>query len=173
MSQLLKRVGIHYKRGRDHVQSPDPYYQAKIEEISALKQRLEEHQGKEILLYLDELTYDRQSSLARAYEEAGEARPHAQRSLSSNTATRVVGTLDAFSGQVLVQSGSKIGIKQLVSFYQTVRHTYPEAQRIWIVLDNWPVHFPGRCPGRDFCPRKRPFRSRVPPIGFRRPVLQR
>jgi DDE superfamily endonuclease len=141
MSQLLKRVGIHYKRGRDHVHSPDPYYQAKIEEISALKKRLEEYQGKEILLYLDELTYYRQPSLARAYEEAGETRPYAQRSLSSNTVTRVVGTLDAFSGRVLFQSGSKIGIKQLVSFYQTVRHTYPEAQRIWIVLDNWPVHF--------------------------------
>lgn len=50
MSQLLKRVGIHSKRGRDHVQSPDPSYQAKIEEISALKKRLEEYQGKEILL---------------------------------------------------------------------------------------------------------------------------
>ncbi len=28
-----------------------------------------------------------------------------------------------------------------MSFYQTVRHTSPEAQRIWIVLENWPVHF--------------------------------
>ena len=141
MSQLLQRLGIHYKRGRDHVHSPDPYYQAKIDEISALKKRLEEHQGKEILLYLDELTYYRQPSLARAYEEAGEARPHAQRSLASNTASRVVGTLDAFSGRVLFQSGSKVGIKQLVHFYQQVRQAYPQAQRIWIVLDNWPVHF--------------------------------
>ncbi len=141
MSQLLQRLGIHYKRGRDHVHSPDPYYQARIDEISALKKRLEEHQGKEILLYLDELTYYRQPSLARGYEEAGEARPHAQRSLLSNTVTRVVGTLDAFCGRVLFQSGSKVGIKQLVNFYQQVRQAYPQAQRIWIVQDNWPVHF--------------------------------
>jgi hypothetical protein len=141
MSQLLQRVGIHYKRGRDHVHSPDPFYQTKVDAIQALKERVQQMQGQEILLYLDELTYYRQPSLACGYEEAGEARPYAQRSLASNTATRVVGTLDALSGRVLFQSGSKVGIKQLVHFYQHVRQAYQEAQRIWIVLDNWPVHF--------------------------------
>jgi hypothetical protein len=52
-----------------------------------------------------------------------------------------VGALDALSGRVLFQSGSKVGIKQLVHFYQHVRHASPQTQRIWIVLDNWPVHF--------------------------------
>jgi hypothetical protein len=92
MSQLLKRVGIHDKRGREHVHRPDPFYQAKIDAISALKKEVEQKQSQEVFLYLDELTYYRQPSLARAYEEAGEARPYAQRSLLSNTATRVVGT---------------------------------------------------------------------------------
>jgi hypothetical protein len=141
MSQLLQRVGIHYKRGRDQVHSPDPFYQTKVDAIQELKERVQQIQGQEILLYLDELTYYRQPSLARGYEEAGEARPYAQRSLASNTATRVVGTLDALSGRVLFQSGSKVGIKQLVHFYQHVRQAYQEAHRIWIVLDNWPVHF--------------------------------
>ena len=141
MSQLLQRLGIHYKRGRDHVHSPDPFYQAKIDEISALKERMQSQQSLEVLLYLDELTYDRQPSVACAYEEAGEARPHAQRSLLSNTATRVVGTLDALSGRVLFQSGCKVGIKELVHFYQHVRQAYPQAQRIWVVQDNWPIHF--------------------------------
>jgi DDE superfamily endonuclease len=141
MSQLLQRLGIHYKRGRDHVHSPDPFYLAKTEAISALKKQVQADQAQEVLLYLDELTYYRQPSLARGYEAAGTARPHAQRSLASNTATRVVGTLDALCGRVLFQSGSKVGIKELVTFYQQVRHAYQEAHRIWIVLDNWPVPF--------------------------------
>jgi DDE superfamily endonuclease len=141
MSQLLQRLGIHYKRGRDYVHSPDPFYQAKVDEIKALKERMQTKHGLEVLLYLDELTYYRQPSLACAYEEAGVARPYAQRSLASNTVTRVVGALDAFSGRVLFQSGSKVGIKHLVHFYQHVRQAYPQTQRIWIVLDNWPVHF--------------------------------
>lgn len=141
MSQLLERLDIHYKRGQEHVHSPDPFYQAKLAEIKALKQRLEEHQGQEFLLYLDELTYYRQPSVARGYELAGAAGPQAQRSLASNTATRVVGTLDALDGRVLFQSGSKVGIQELVQFYRQVREAYPEAQRIWIVQDNWPIHF--------------------------------
>jgi DDE superfamily endonuclease len=141
MSQLLQRLGIHYKRGRDYVHSPDPFYQAKVDEIKALKERMQTKQGQEVLLYLDELTYYRQPSLARAYEEAGAARPQAQRSLLSNTATRVVGTLEAFTGRVLFQSGSKVGIKELVRFYQTVHQAYPLAQRLWVVQDNWPIHF--------------------------------
>jgi hypothetical protein len=56
MSQLVQRLGIHYQRGRDHVQSPDPFYQAKMEEIKALKERMQRQQSLEVLLYLDELT---------------------------------------------------------------------------------------------------------------------
>jgi hypothetical protein len=40
MSQLLQRLGIHYKRGRDHVHRPDPFSQAKVEEIKALLERM-------------------------------------------------------------------------------------------------------------------------------------
>jgi hypothetical protein len=160
---------MHYKRGRDPVHRPDACSQTKIDAIQALKERVQQMQGQEILLSLDELTSYRQPSVARAYEAAGEARPHAERSLASNTARRGVGTRDALSGRVRFQSGSKVGIKQLVHLYQHVRQAYQEAQRIWIVLDHWPVHFPGRCPGRAFCPRTRPLRSRIPPIGWHSP----
>src|SRR5205823_13473442 len=92
-------------------------------------------------LSLDELTYYRQPRLPSTYEEVGRMQPLAARSWCSNTATRVVGTLDGHSGRVLFQSGSKVGVKELVAFYQQVRAAYPEVQRIWIVQDNWPVHF--------------------------------
>lgn len=141
LSQLLWRLGIHYKRARDHVHSPDPCYQAKLDYIEALKQRVEQSQGREVRLYLDELTYYRQPSLSWGYEQAGEARPLAERSQRSNTPTRVVATLQAGSGRVLFQSGSKVGIPQLVSFYQQVRDSYPQAERLWVVQDNWPIHF--------------------------------
>lgn len=141
LSQLLRRLGIHYKRGQDHVHSPDPQYEAKLAHIEALKQRVKQAQDREALLYLDELTYYRQPSLAAAYELGGEARPLAERSLLSNTATRVVGTLDAFSGRVLSHSGAKVGIKALVDFYQQLHAAYPQAQRLWVVQDNWPIHF--------------------------------
>jgi hypothetical protein len=65
-SHLLQRVGIHYTRGGEHVPSPDACYQTKVEAIQALKERVQQMQGQEILLSLDELTYYRQPSVARA-----------------------------------------------------------------------------------------------------------
>ena len=141
MSQLFKRLGIHYKRGRDHVHSPDPHYSIKLDYLKDLQQHVEGSGGREVLLYLDEVTYYRQPSLSYGYEEAGEARPVAERSHASNTSTRIVATLDAASGRVLFQSGSKVGIKQLVTFYQQLHADYPQAERLWVVQDNWPIHF--------------------------------
>lgn len=141
MWQLLHRCHISYQHAQEHIHSPDPQYQAKLEVIQTLWKQVQHSEGMEVLLYLDELTYYRQPTLSWTYEQAGPSQPRAQRSLSSNTSTRLVGTLDASTGQVLVHSGSKVGVKELVAFYQQVRAAYPEAQRIWIVQDNWPVHF--------------------------------
>lgn len=141
LCQVFERLGIHYKRGRDYVHSPDRQYEAKRAVVERLKHEVQDSQGLAALLFLDEITYYRQPSLAPAYEEAGEALPKALRSLRANTPTRLVGTLDAHTGCVLCQQGAKIGVEQLVAFYQQVVAAYPTAQRLWIVQDNWPVHF--------------------------------
>jgi hypothetical protein len=141
LSQLFWRLGIHYKRGREHVHSPDPAYQAKLDYLEDIKRRVERSAGREALLYLDELTFYRQPTLRWAYEQAGEARPLAERSHQSNTPTRLVATLQADSGRVLFQSGSKVGIKELVRFYQHLHDGYEPAERLWVVQDNWPIHF--------------------------------
>ena len=138
---IFERLGIHYKRGRDYVHSPDPQYEAKRAVVERLKREVQTSQGLAALLFLDEITYYRQPSLACAYEEAGEALPKAVRSLRSNTQTRLVGTLDAHTGCVLCAQGSTIGVEQLVAFYRQVVAAYPDAQRLWIVQDTWPVHF--------------------------------
>ena len=36
---------------------------------------------------------------------------------------------------------NKITIAALVGFYQQLRQAYPLAQTIYVVLDNWPVHY--------------------------------
>ncbi len=109
--------------------------------IKELDSRVRQSTGKEVLLYLDEMTYYRQPSVGYSYELAGEDRPKALHSHHSNTKTRLVGTLDICSGRVLFRQASKIGIKELVALYEQIRSAYPQAERIWVVQDNWPVHF--------------------------------
>lgn len=137
---LLDRLGIRWLRGRAHVHSPDPLYQAKREYINKLKQQVSKSKGQQVLLYLDECSYERQPTLASAYASSGEP-VRAERSHRSNTTTRLAAVLNPLTGAVQALSGSKVGIKQLVELYQQVRQAYPQAKRIWIVQDNWPVHF--------------------------------
>ncbi len=64
----------------------------------------------------------------------------AARSHASNTPTRLLGALDASTGELHSLRAAKITVPRLVAFCQQVRDAYPEAERLWLVLDNWPVH---------------------------------
>ena len=141
LSTLLKRLGIHYKRGRDYVRSPDADYTAKVEQIEHLKLRAWYAPEQYVLLYQDEMTYYRQPTLSYAYEAAGAEQPLAFRSHRSNTSFRITATLNAVTGQVHYRQRSRIDRFQLVHFFADVVQAYPTVETIYIVLDNWPVHF--------------------------------
>lgn len=102
---------------------------------------------RQVTLLQDELTYERQPTLARALaphgrDAAGQAHPPlAELSHRSNSATRVAATLDVISGQVYWRQSRRIGVADLVALYQDVRAAYPEAERLWVIQDNWPVHW--------------------------------
>jgi hypothetical protein len=139
--QVLDRLAIHYKRGRTYVHSPDAAYEEKLARIEALKRFVQAHADEEVLLYQDECTIYRQPSVGYSYEAAGSDAPHALQAHQLNNIIRLVGTLDALTGRVLIKTWSKVGTKQMASFYQFVRCAYPQAKRIWIIQDNWPIHF--------------------------------
>jgi hypothetical protein len=139
--RVLRSLGIRWKRGRDHVRSPDPHYQAKLAEVATLREQITTVPQRQVLLYQDELTYYRQPTLASGYATAGTPRPLAERSHQANTTTRVSGALNAVTGQVTVLQASRIGIPQLVQFYQSLCRTYGTAKRLYCVQDNWPIHF--------------------------------
>jgi hypothetical protein len=139
--RLLRRLGIRWKRGRDHVRSPDPHYPAKLAAVETLAAGARAAPRRLVLLYQDEMTYYRQPTLAQGYAVAGTARPLAERSHQANTATRLYAALDARTGQVTADQASHVGIGQLVRFYQLLRQTYGGAERLYLVQDNWPIHF--------------------------------
>lgn len=141
VQQILKRLGISYKQGRDYVHSPDRYYQDKVSLIELARFRALYEPEHYILLYLDELTYYRQPSLAPAYEQQGAIQPLAHRCYQTNTSFRVLAALDAISGQVTYRQRAKTDLACFSQFWFEVRAAYPQAKVIYIVVDNWPVHF--------------------------------
>ena len=141
LSQLLKRLRISYKRGRSYVHSPDPHYQQKMDLIAQCLLKAWYAPEKYALLYQDEFTFYRQPTLARDYEQMGEFQPLASRSHRSNTEFRGIGALNAITGQVTYQQASKASVRKLTKFYDAIVSDYPEVDTIYMVQDNWPVHF--------------------------------
>ena len=75
LSQLLKRLGIPYKRGRSYIHSPDPHYQQKMDMIAQHLLKAWYAPEKYALLYQDEFTIYRQPTVARDYEQMGKFQP--------------------------------------------------------------------------------------------------
>lgn len=139
---VLDRLQVGYKLGRDHVHSPDPHYWEKLHDVQNCLREAVSSDGRIVVVFADQLTFYRQPTQAKAWEMVGSAvQPLAERSLRSNTTARVGAVVNALTGQVTYLLASRFGVKELIKFYQLVREAYPNAERIYLVLDNWPVHF--------------------------------
>lgn len=141
LSQLLKQLRISYKRGRSYVHSPDPDYEQKMSVMAQCLLKAWYAPEIYVLLYQDEFTIYRQPTIARDYEQMGEFQPLARRSHKSDTEFRGMGALNAVTGQVTYQQAYKANVKQLTRFYDAIAADYPQADTIYMVQDNWPVHY--------------------------------
>ena len=141
LCQLLKRLRISYKRGRSYIHSPDPHYQQKMDLIAQCLLKAWYAPDEYVLLYQDEFTFYRQPTVARDYEHMGNHQPLARRSYRRNTEFRGIGALNAITGQVTYHQTSRACIKQLTAFYDMVVEDYPKLDTIFMVQDNWPLHF--------------------------------
>lgn len=143
--RLFRDWGLRYKRGRSYVHSPDPEYDRKCARIAEALGEAAAAPGCVVALYLDELTYYRQPSLAADWGGCGSRRqPLARYSYASNRMSRVVAALDAVSGQVSYRQAAHVGVRELRQFYGQLREAYPQAAVIYAVQDNWPIHFEAR-----------------------------
>lgn len=141
LCQLLRRLKVSRKRARQHVRSPDPNYRDKLRSIRTQLLKVIPQPAAQIFLFEDEFTLYRQPSLAFAYEKMGKIQPLAHLGWTRNKLWRFAAGLNALSGQVTFVHGSQFSIPKLVKFYQALGQAYPQAELIWVVEDNWPMHF--------------------------------
>ncbi len=116
--RLLRREGLCYRRGQEHVHSPAPDYQAKAAAVARAQQQAKASSGPVVLLYLDELTYYRRPSLARCHQPCGGPGVYAEQGYGRNRTRRVIGALDANAGQFPYQHSQRAGPRERLRFYQ-------------------------------------------------------
>lgn len=167
--RILKRGKVRYKRGRQYVHSPDLDYLEKLTAIvTALREALASN-GEVVMVFADEYTMERQPSVASDYDVVGAThQPLAQRSHQSNATWRYRGYLNALTGQVIYLDAKLIGVKQLVDAHARLREAYPKARVIYVVEDNWPVHYhPDVLVALQ--PQQTPFPLKTPPSWSKEP----
>jgi transposase len=137
--QILKRFDLRYKRGRQHVHSPDPLYDEKLAAIERARDLALQAPDEVIFLYEDEHTANLRPLVGRSYRGKGQAGEKATGAASEQI--RLAGVLDVASGQVLMRRRECFNVKEMYRFFYHIEQHYPQADIIYIALDNWPVHF--------------------------------
>jgi hypothetical protein len=140
IARILDRLGITWQRARSHVHSPDPHDQANLQEIADVVEDARAHPNQVVTVDRDDVTVTRRPTLANGYGRAGADQVRAERSLATDCDLRSVGRLDVVTGQVVTRRATTMGLATLAPFFPDRRAAYPEAERIDVILDNWPVH---------------------------------
>jgi DDE superfamily endonuclease len=139
--RLLKRLEVRYKRGRVALHSPDLGYEKKMAAIRTVEKACREQPGTVVVLYEDEHTFGRYPTVAQAYAIQGKGEQSAKQYAGYNCLRRIAGFLDITSGAFITRQRNHFTAEQIAKLYHMIEETYPQAEVIYIILDNWKVHF--------------------------------
>ncbi len=167
---LLKRMGLGRKRARLHIHSPDLEYKDKHERIGNLQAIIGAQiaacphsfnlittpavplvpelpttalpiMATDVLLYLDEMSYTRQPEVASIYAPQGRVQPCAELCTQGERTWRILAVLNGHTGAVSYTQRQHITVATLRTFYDQIAQQYTQARHIYVVVDNWPVHY--------------------------------
>ncbi len=138
VSRVLHRCGIHCKRGRVRVHSPDPDYLRKRDEIRWALELARLCPSQIALYYADEASLHRQPSLADRFGVVG-LEPIADHAPRYDSRHRLCADLDAVCGRVIWIGASHMTVPKLCAFLRAIRDADPD-RFLMLVWDNWPVH---------------------------------
>lgn len=150
--KLLKRLNVSYRRGQAHVHSPDLLYDQKMADITNARDVAQMAPQEVAFLYEDEFTFYSRPLVGRGYQARGGK--GAKATGGALKTRRLAGVVDVATGAVIVRQRDRFTVQEMARFFRFVEKQYPDADVIYIALDNWPVHFHGFV--RDYLAAKAP-----------------
>ena len=117
--------------------SPDPDYQAKLLDLEMCLWEARRYPGEVEAVFLDQMGFARWPEPAPDW--AAEA-PLADRQGARQGLWRLMGGLNARTGQVTYLDNYIVGRRQVIQMYGLLEQAYPKAGRIYAIQDNWSIH---------------------------------
>ena len=151
--RVLQAYGLGWHAARARLFSPDPDYRGKVRRLHRCLREAARHPKKVVALFLDEFGYRRWPEVAPTWGLEPAVAPRA----GNNQQWRTIGALNALTGQVTYLDGYIVGRQQVIEFYAQLDHTYPAAELLYVIQDNWNIHtHAGVLTALARCPRIQP-----------------
>ena len=139
--RALHRLGLGLRSAAVQQFSPDPDYLMKEARLLACLREAAAAPDESVALFLDEMGYTRWPDPAPDWSPvAPAARPLADRAGSKQQLWRVIGALNALTGQVDTRDNYIVGREQVSACYRQLDQRYADAQHVYLIQDNWSIH---------------------------------
>lgn len=138
--RVLERYEIEWKHGYVNHWSPDPCYSVKVKRIEKVLKQAVSDPKHVVALFLDEMGYYRWPTAAHDWLPIGDGFPQATHGKVNNQQWRVIGALNAHSGQVSYSQAYIVGRAKVIEFYALLNRQYRHAEKVYVIQDNWNVH---------------------------------
>jgi transposase len=132
--RVLQRLALALRSARVQQYSPDPEYLLKRKRLERALRDAARHPDLAVALFLDEFGYYRWPDPARNWGPSVAERD------GNNQQWRTIGALNALSGQVNYLDNYIVGRKQIIQFSGRLVRAYPQAERVYLIQDNWNIH---------------------------------
>ena len=139
--RVLRRYGLKLRTASVQQYSPDPDYEPKLAHLLACLSQTAQDPTNTVFVFLDEMGYYCWPEVAKVWTQAAPMpAPPADRHQAKQQQWRVIGALNALTGQVDYLDGYIVGRAKVIQMYQHLVECYPHAGRIYVAQDNWSIH---------------------------------
>lgn len=138
--RLLDRLGIGWKHGYINYWSPDPQYRSKVHFIKKCLKIVASDPRHNAAIFVDEMSYHQWPTAAHDWWPRAAGYPLAVHGDCNNQQWRVIGGLNAYTGQVSYLQNYIVGRRQVIQFHQHLYQQYRKMDNLFIIEDNWNVH---------------------------------
>lgn len=135
--RLLNRLDLRLRSARVQQFSPDPDYSSKLLNLEMALWEVHRYPNSVVAVFVDEMGFSRWPDPAPDW--AGVV-PVADRRGANNGLWRLIGGLNALTGQVNYLDAYIVGRAKVTEFYGRLVEAYPRARRLYVIQDNWSIH---------------------------------